>query len=362
MNMNIFYKRSILLFVLLISFSVFSQEILTKRIEKNYEMTNAGELHLNNKYGNVSITGWKKNSIEIVVEVKVTSKKAEDAKSLLNRIKPDFRTATNYVNVTSEVAEKNENLFSRYFNKVNPFEFDKTNIEINYTVYLPENAEIEITNKFGDVMVEDWTGKLKAEIEHGDLWINSSIVIADVEMKFGKLRAKTMTYGTIHMKNGSIKIEGSQDLMLRTSGTDIQIDKVNNLKLYSSKDEVVIDYLGNINGTVDFSDMQVNEMDNDVYLEMKVTNLRILKMNRSDATVNINQESSDISIYISGLSFKFDAVLEEGLLRLPKTFTDVKSELVDKGNRIRNIYASYGNDLQGAFSFTGKKGVITLKE
>jgi hypothetical protein len=97
-------------------------------------------------------------------------------------------------------------------------------------------------------------------------------------------------------------------------------------------------------------------------MSMKVADFRVLRIAKPNANVSINQESSDISLNITGLTFKFDATLEEGFLRLPKTFSNVKSNVIDKSKRIRKITASYGKAPTGTFSFTGNKGVIALKE
>jgi len=360
--MGIHYKNTIFLILLMASYQLFSQEVITKRIEKTFEMTNTGELYLENKYGNVNIIGWNENNISVTIDIKVSSKKKENAQDLFERIIPKFKTTDNFISIVSEINKKRTSFFSRYFNKVNPFEFDKSNIEINYTIYLPINAEIDISNKFGDIIIDNWTGKLKANIEHGDLWINESIGNANIDMKFGKLRAKSITYGSISLKNGDINVENSQDLSLKTSGAKIEISKVKELELISSKDEITIENVGSLGGIIKFSTVQLDTVDKSIDLRMKVAYLKVLKINRSDAQVTIDQESSDININISNLSFKFKATLEEGLLRLPTSFSNIESNVIDKNKRIRKISASYGKSLIGELSFTGKKGVILLKE
>ena len=90
--------------------------------------------------------------------------------------------------------------------------------------------------------------------------------------------------------------------------------------------------------------------------------MELAATNKPDAVVTINQESSDLNLNISNLSFKLDATLEQGLLRLPKTFSNINTKMLDKGKRIREINAIYGKVALGAFVFTGKKGIITLKE
>lgn len=360
--MRILYKKIIPIVLLLLSFSLHSQEVLTKTINKTYKMTHAGELHLDNKYGNITINGWEKNNISIKIDIKVTNKKKETAKILFDRIIPNIKTTNDYISIVSEISEKNTSLFSRYFNKVNPFEFDKNNIEINYTIYLPTNAEVDIANKFGDVIIDNWTGRIKANIEHGDLWINNAITNARIDMKFGKLRSKSIDYGTISLKNGHVDIKFSKNLLLETSGTKIEIDHVRDLEINSSKDEITIQKAEKIEGELNFSNAQIEQVEEKINLSMRVAELRVAKINQPDAYVTINQESSDININITGLNFKFDAILEQGLLRLPKTFYNIKNNMIDKGERIREVHGSYGKTTSGIFSFTGKKGVIVLKE
>ncbi|MDO5987754.1 hypothetical protein Q4Q39_10120 [Flavivirga amylovorans] len=360
--MYILYKKIIPIVLLLLSFSMYSQEVLTKTIEEIYEMTNSGELHLENKYGNVTINGWEENDISIKIDVKVSNKKKDDAKILIDRIVANSKTVDDFVSIISEISDKNTSLFSRYFNKVNPFEFDKSNVEINMTIYLPMHAEIDITNKFGDVIIDNWTGRLKANIEHGDLWINEDIPNARITMKFGKLRSKSITYGTINLKNGDLDIASSDKLLLRTSGTKVEIDHVEDLEIISSKDEIIIQEVNKIQGELNFSNAQIEHVQEKITLNMKVAELRIAKINKPDAYVSINQESSDININITGLSFKFNATLEQGLLRLPKTFYNIENNMIDKSKRIREINAIYGKSASGIFSFNGKKGIIVLKE
>ena len=362
MMMYTCYKKVVLLALIMLSLSMYSQETVTKKIEKVMEMTNAGELNLNNKYGNIMINGWEQNNIEITIDIKVTNKKKDNAKDLLERINAEIKTTGDYIGITSEFSDKNLSIFSRYFNKVNPFDFDKSNVEINYTINLPLNAEVNVTNKFGDVILENWTGKLKANVQHGDLWINEAITNASIDMKFGKLKTKSITYGSISLKNGSIDITDSKDLLLKTSGSTIEIDKVSNLEIVSSKDEITIEAAGKIQGELMFSNAQVDSIDSAINLTMKVAELRVSKINQPNAVVNIDQESSEINLNISGLAFKFNATLEQGLLRLPKTFSNINTTVLDKGKRIREITATYGKLNFGVFTFTGKKGIITLKE
>ncbi|WP_128755320.1 hypothetical protein [Aquimarina sediminis] len=359
-----FYKYLLFILIPLLSINYsWAQEKVSKKIEKTYSLTNAGELHLVNKYGNVIINGWEKKHTQIDVKIQVTKKKKEDALELLKRIHPEFKNTEDFISIISIIEEKDNSVFTKFFNKANPFDFDKGNIQIDYTVYLPSNAEINITNKFGDIIISNWDGKLKANIQHGNMWINKSLNNASIEMKFGKLKTKSITYGNIRSKNGEIDIEKSKDLKISSSGTLVKIEDVASLEIHSSKDQIAIEKTGSINGELMFSNMNLSTVYDNINLSMEVADVWISKIEKANTNITIDQESSELSINITGLSFDFNASLEQGLLRVPKSFANIKTDVIDKRRRIRNISATYGtSNSLGIFQITGKKGVIVLKE
>ncbi|GAA3581795.1 hypothetical protein [Snuella lapsa] len=358
-----YYKNLVTVVLILVIQSMFSQETVTNTMDKTFKMTSSDELHLDNKYGSITVNGWDENKMAISIEIKVSSKKRDNALNLLNRIEPRIKVSGNFISVISEISEKNTGFLSKYFNKVNPFDIDKNNVEINYTIYLPKQAGINLTNKFGDVVIDGWKGRLKANIQHGDLWINESITNATVDMKFGKLKSKSITYGSISLKNGEIYVDTSQDLVLKTAGSTIKIAEVASLELQTSKDDIEIKRVGSLFGDLQFSNVQLDSVEHKINLSMKVAELRVLNIKDQDAQVDINQESSNISVTISGLSFQFNAQLEEGLLRLPKSFTNIETNILDKSKRIRHVKVVYGKSgATGIFNINGKKGIITLKE
>lgn len=339
-----------------------AQEKVSKTISETFEMTNAGELQVQNKYGNITIHGWSKNNIAITVDIVTSHKKRENAQQLLDRIEPKFKVMTDFVAISSEIAEKNKGFLAEYFNKANPFDFDRSNVQINYSIYLPVNAVVDINNKFGDVILEDWTGKLKMEVQHGDVWINKNLKIADIDIKYGKLKANNINFGSINLKNGGLSLGKSKDLRLTSSGSTIDMEEISTLEIYSSKDEITIGEVETIHGELEFSNLELANVDDKIDLAMNIVEFKVLTIHSADATINIQQQSSEIVLNVQDFSFRFNATLEEGLLRIPKTFENIETQMIDKGKKIRDIKATYGNSKQGSITITGEKGIILLKE
>ncbi|CAM4416311.1 DUF4097 family beta strand repeat-containing protein [Zobellia nedashkovskayae] len=361
--MDTLYKK-LLLFVAVLVFGlpVMAQEKVSKKITKTYGFTNAGEIHLDNKYGNINIYGWTKNEVSITVNITVTHKKRDNAQELLERIRPIIRESDDFLSVGYEIGENNSGFFSNLFEKANPFDFDRSNVQIDYKVYMPEKAEIEIINKFGDVFIEGWQGVLEADVQHGDMWINENLNKADITLKYGKLRAKNINYGNLNLKNGRLDMDDSSTMRLNSNGSEIDIHVVGSLEFYSNKDEVDLEEVSTLYGVIKFSNIQLRRLAKDIDLILKVSDFTVDYIQTPRANITIEQESSEVSLNITDFPHEFNAVLEEGLVRLPKTFHDVDSEMLDKGKKLREIKAMYGKNAQGHISITGKKGVILLKE
>ena len=363
MIMDILYKKLAgVALLLVLGHSVVAQEKVTKKIAESYTMSNIGELHLGNKYGNINLYGWEKNEVSVTIDITVTHRKKENAEELLQRFRPILRNSDNYVSVNYEIADKSSSFFRNLFEKANPFDFDRSNFQIDYTIYMPNEAELNVTNAFGDVVIEDWAGKLKADVEHGDLWINENLGRVNIDIKYGKLKAQSIDYGTIDLKNGEFDMENGKSLKLNSSGSDIQIERVTSLEFFSNKDEVTIDEVGTLYGTLKFTTIQLDRLTKDIDLTLKIADFRVSRILDSNADIAIDQESSEVSLNVTDFSHRFSATLEEGLVRLPKSFENVDSKMLDVGKRMRKISADFGENPQGHITVTGKKGMVLLKE
>ncbi|WP_339840443.1 hypothetical protein [uncultured Maribacter sp.] len=361
--MDILYKRLLLFAAAIVfGFAAMAQEKVSKKTTKTYPFSNAGELHLENKYGNINIYGWTKDEVSITVNITVTDKKKENANDLLDRIKPIIRRSDKYISVNYEIGEKSSGFFSNLFEKANPFDFDRSNVQIDYKVYIPKKAELEIINKFGDVFIEDWVGVLKADVQHGDMWMNDNLNKADINMKYGKLRAKNIYYANLDISNGGLDMDHANTMRLNSSGSNIDIQQAESLEFYSNKDEVDFKEIGTLYGNIKFSKLRIRHLKKDIDLNLKISDLWIENIVSTNSKISIEQESSEVSINILNFPHDFSAKLEEGLVRLPKSFHNVDSKMLDKGKKLREIRAVYGKDGQGRILISGKKGVVLLKE
>ncbi|MFV9551868.1 hypothetical protein [Algibacter sp. PT7-4] len=359
---NLFYKKFLFGVFILFSISVLGQNKVNREIKKNYAFSHDGTFYLDNKYGDVFINGWDKDSIKILIKVEVKGKNIEKANDLLKRIKSNIVSTKSQVIVKSKIEEKETSFFNKYINKIDPFKNEKSNTSINYTVYLPKYANVEVLNKYGDIIVSGWNGKLNADVEHGDLRLTDSIATSTLSVKYGKLRANILNKTKIKAKDASVSFNYSSVLKLETEGSTIAIDTVGKLDINSNKDDLVINKTNNTFGKVKYSKIVFNTITTKANLNLYLAELRVLNFKTKNPIVNIQQKSSEVYINISNTNFNFEAELEQGVLRIPKSMHNIKSKVLDEKNKIRQIQALYGTKTKGVFNITGYKGVIIFKE
>lgn len=348
--------------LLVVSTSVTAQDNVSKKITKTYAMTNVGKLHLENKYGNININGWDKDEVSVEISITVNHRKKENAEELLKRIQPITKESDNFVSLGYEIMEKGSGFFANLFDKANPFDFDRSNIQIDFTINMPKKAELKVTNTFGDVLIEDWSGKLRALVEHGDVWISENLNKADITMRYGKLRAKNISYASVDIKNGEIDMDNSKSLRLHSSGSDIALKTITSLEIYSNKDDMTIKEISTMFGNLKFTTLELERLTKEVDMTLRVADFRVAEIANPTADIAIEQESSEISLNVTNFSHQFNAILEQGLVRMPKSFENIDSKMLDKGKKLREIKATYGKGIQGRISISGKKGVVLLKE
>ena len=355
------YKSLLLAFFTLPAMTSIAQDEVEKQITKSYPIDEDGTITIENKYGDIEINGWEEDFVDIKIDVIVKGKNTDRIETLLDRIQPDITARASFISIETEFTEEKRNFFSNLFRTVTA-EFNRSNLDVNYVVNLPKKVKLEIINKFGDVLINDYEGRMDVELEHGDLRILGAIDDGRVELKFGEFNTSDDFTGRLIIKNGEVNIRKSDYLSLDGSGSEIKIKSINKLVLTSNKDEIEIDYVETLNGNTRFTDIEIEEAGEMLQLDLHYGSLSTNSFSNTNPTILLNGNSSSIIINVEGISFDLDATLIEGQMRLPKTVANLESNMLNEKEKRRQVTASYGNAEKGSMKIIGKKGDIFLKE
>jgi DUF4097 and DUF4098 domain-containing protein YvlB len=190
-------KNKMFFFVLvlvLISTLIFAQDLkkvgryYVAEIEKKFDVSKGGNLVMEDIRGDVHITTWNKNVVQINETRKMDVYTEHEAKAVLKDLTSVYKKSGNTVKVGAEGSYRS--YMSSKFKIVVPTEFN-----------------VDVGTKGGDVSVADLQGEVKLKTSGGDL---------DVKRIDGVVSAKT--------SGGDVIVEKTtKDVTVKTSGGDIEL-------------------------------------------------------------------------------------------------------------------------------------------
>ncbi len=319
------------------------------------------ELKIENKYGDINISTWEESKMEFTFLFRVKKNDKYDAEELLERMNPVVSNFGRYVSVRSEIEEKSTGFFGRLLSEL-AVDIDKSDIEIDIEVTVPVNTELEISNEFGDVVITDWNGRLRSKIKHGDLHVTEPFERANIEHNYGRIHLVSVKNADLDLRNVRCKADRIDDLRLVSHGSELEVDSIIYFNVTSNKDELRIESIKRIKGELKFGNAFFAAVEDEIYLDLRVTDLRISKVVNPSPNIYLNEQNSEVDINITGLKFDLDANMEGGIFRLPESIKDVESIVLDAKNNHRTITAKYGLVKDGKIKLQGKKGFVILRE
>ena len=301
MKKRVFKSKSLLLSLLLIvtvSFSLSAQEA-RKEYSENYGVNKGVTLTTDTKYSDVELITWDKSEVDILAVVEVKASSQNRAEEALKKIDIHIGKSGNNISVATEM----ENGWSKNV---------KTSIKI--TIKAPVWVNLDL------------------ESSYGDLFIQEASELVQIDMRYGNLKAGTLSRGEVKPFN--------------------EIDMA-----YS---DVVIDQAGWLDLEIAYSNVEVNVSDM-LFVESRYSKLLgekaggIVTEGVYDKYYFDEVDSFVAELKYSGLKFgKLNKALE-----LHSGYTSVKIGTLSKGFSKIDAELSYGNFSVGleegaAFKFSGE--------
>lgn len=181
----------------------------TRSFQKKFPVTAGGELTIETELGDIHVVGAAVNEVSVAAQI-------DGSPSAVKKFSIEAKAANGGVKVTGKAG-------SQGF-----WHFGPRNLQVTYTVEVPEGFRVELGTSGGDIQVRNVRGRLNASTSGGDVDLHdiggpatASTSGGDIEVvnAAGNLRART-SGGDIELSN----VVG--DAEVRTSGGDIRIRSV----------------------------------------------------------------------------------------------------------------------------------------
>jgi hypothetical protein len=267
----------------------------TREVHESFDVSLGASLGIQNKHGNISISTWDKNKIQIDVLIKVKANNAEKGQNLLNAIKVDFSSSSSKVSATTIFPdEENTSWWSGWFNKKENLDY-----EVHYTIQAPEQISTTLINKYGNIVQETIDGDSEVTNKYGDISYKNVSGDLDLNLSYGKATIGEIGNSKMQIKFGSLKILSVQALEITTKHSDVKIKQCKRMVSDTKYDDYVIGSLGTLKNSGKHDDFTIESIDV-IDIDTKYTDINIKSL-KHKANFETRNGNVDIESTANGL-------------------------------------------------------------
>lgn len=226
-----------------------SDEDFKKVISKNFPADKNTQLQISNKMGDIKLDNWQKNEVAIEVTITVKEDNKEKADKIFNKIEITVKNEGNNIQCNTEITDK-----------INNADFN-----IDYKVTAPAFINIDLSNKFGNIIINEINGKAKISVKYGTLEV---LKITDQTKPYPEInlgycnssKIKEINTANLNIKYSKLKVEKSQDLIVSSKYSSLKVENASSIIAEAGYDNYKIGEVQNIVINGKYSDFEIEKL------------------------------------------------------------------------------------------------------
>lgn len=305
-----------------------------RNIYRSYKISDGMKVDVSNKYGNIEIKHWEKDSVRFEIKMVGSAKTKDKLAKLMSLISFEFSNTSNTIKATTTVGSSSNDLMSELQNLSDAIFTIGSQAKINYMVYLPAANPLKIENSFGDVYLGNMTQAFQIDLAHGDLRAGYLKSTSKITQRFGKASIKFLKDAELDMSFAELDLNKAEKVKLVSKSTKYNIKEIDLLIIESRKDEFNIDIAKTIEGNSTFSKFKIENFTTKIDLVTKLGSINLDEVSKYFSGIYIKSEYTDMTFtFESDASYSFYLTHSELELRLPSDITNVTEEVINKENK-----------------------------
>ena len=289
----------------LVAFSAASQVRVDKEYDKLFAVNPGDKVDVTNKYGEVIVQTWYKDSVRVKVNVEARGKHEYAVNKAMRRVDIELRKIGNLIVAETEI-EKKGGMLSELMGEVSNVSnslFSNQKFTVDYEIWLPADVAISIENRYGNVYLAQLEGPVDLTLAHGDIRGNRIDHKIDLKHSFGKVTFDYIKEGEISLRGSEFKVDEADELFFESSSSEISIQKSNTLKFNSRNDKFYLDQVKNIHGDGSFTDLNLANLAITARLDFSYGDIYLNGIAHDFDEVTISGKSTDINLVLDQASY-----------------------------------------------------------
>ncbi len=274
-----------------------------KKITRSYDVSANSTLKVENSYGNIDITTWDQNRVEIEVIIKTSGNDEENVQKKLDELDVEFQKTASGVSAKTLFNRSTSSWWNNLFGGGN-----NVNMEINYRIKAPAGNHVDLENDYGSITIDRLLGDARINSDYGRLLIGE-LLGDNNQLSFDYTRNSSIGYvkrAKINADYSEYTIEEAGTLDISADYTTSRIRKVENISFNCDYGSIEIDKLRNLKGQGDYVGVKLGAVYNTVDLNMDYGSASIERIMKSVKNVKINSDYTSIRLgHEKGNPFSF---------------------------------------------------------
>jgi len=330
----------ILILFILIPFLGFSNDETfiskQKNIKKTYIVNSSAGIDIDNKYGNITVSTWDEDKIDIDITIKVSGGNEDWVNERLNSIDVDITALKSLVSAVTNLG--NSSLKSKG---------SSNSFEINYVIKIPKNGSVKLNNKYGNITTLSLESSTDISCKYGKV-ILGKLNGTNNRIELGYSQNSSIDYiknGNIEARYSGLKINESGNLNLDANYSDVSLQEGQNIKYDGNYGSFKFQKINSLVGSGNYLTISVAEVSNNLTIESTYSKINVESMNEKSKNVNINTGYTNISLgYDANYSFDFDINTKYGNIKNDSSLDVSVSEIKNNSKRISGYNKKKGQN------------------
>tara|TARA_R100001369_G_scaffold49261_1_gene75899 strand:- start:50792 stop:51895 length:1104 start_codon:yes stop_codon:yes gene_type:complete len=275
-----------------------------KKISKSFEVSANDLLKIDNSYGNINVTTWNENRIEIDVVVKVNGNDEGKVKEKLNDINIKMSQTAEGVFAKTYLEKENRSWWDVLFGDSN-----NLNMEISYTIKTPVNNNIHLINDYGNIYLDKLKGNAKIDCDYGSIDIGELLGESNyINIDYSRnSHIGTVKNAVINADYSEFEVEDARFVDLNADYSKSKFGKVEYLKFSCDYGSLTVDKVKKIEGNADYLNTRIGQVHHSLDLGVDYGNVEIEKVVKGARTIKIASDYAGVKIgYAQDQAFSFD--------------------------------------------------------
>ena len=360
-----YFKLAFLLVTMLAVQAGYGQTFQKERaVNKSFKLSPETEIEVSNKYGDVHIVPWEKDSVRFEIKLKVVTNKESKLDKAFDYIDFDFK-ATKYYVIASTVFIGKGTFWTEVSDVANNLFSAGTKTTIDYTVYLPAKSTLKVDNKYGNIYTTDLTGNLDITLSNGDLKAHRLSGVTNMTTEFGNIDIQIIDNGNLSISYGELQLESANSLTLKSRSSEMNIDEVNQFNLDSKRDKLFLGEISTIIGQTYFSTLKIDDLKTKIDLTSKYGSIELTKLGSKMKTFLLKSDDSDIKLNFS-LENKYSLDLtvdEKTQVYYSADITNINTINLGGDDKLISVKSVIGKGIQAPLNLKldVRAGTVSLK-